>query len=144
MAISTNKPTMPYQKKIGYKDRYYDERFAAMTTLLNSHMILITEKLDKIETQTTKTNGRVTHLEDFQRDAQRVIDTREINCPVVEKLDKKIEVTLSEKYSDLQFILRHPKLFVGAIVVMVLVSLFGLIESHPFGAFEKHKTEVIK
>ena len=135
---------MPTDKKMEYKDRYYDERFAAMATLINSHMLIITDKLEKIEAQTTKTNGRVTHLEDFRQETQRIIDTREINCPVVEKLDKKIEVTLSEKYSDLQFILRHPKLFVGGLVVLVLIALATLVENHPFGAFEKNKTETVK
>ena len=133
---------MPEDK--GYKDKYYDERFAALVTLINSHHIVVTEKLEKIETQTTKTNGRVTHLEEFQRDAQRVIDTREINCPVVEKLDKKIEVTLSEKYSDLQFFLKHPKLFIGGLVVLTLMALVTIIENNPFKSFEKPKTEAVK
>jgi len=135
---------MTSSPKIGYKDRYYEERFAAMTTLLNGHMMLITEKLDKIEAQTTKTNGRVTELEHFKGEAQRVIDSREVNCPVVKKLDHKIEVTLSEKYSDLQFVLKHPKLFIGALVVMTLITLATLVENNPFKAFEKNKTEAVK
>ncbi len=129
-----------------YKDLYYEERFKGLTTLLNGHMIHITDILEAIEKQTTKTNGRVTELEAFKQKAQTILDTRESNCPVVEKMDKRIDGILLEKYADLNFVLRHPKLFVGAIVVMVLLSLAAVVENNPFKVFTKKvvNTEAIK
>ncbi len=128
-----------------YKDKYYEERFSAIVTLLNGHMGLITEKLESIEIQTKKTNGRVNDLEAFSKEAQKVIDTREINCPVVKNLDQRIESRLTEKYADLHFFLRHPKLFIGAIVVLVLLSIATFIETNPLRVFNKTvKTESTK
>jgi len=131
-------------KEEEYRDRYYDERFSVMTTLLNSHMLLITEKLEKIEKQTTKTNGRVTDLEGFKIEAQRVIDTREINCPVVDMLESKIENALTNKYADLHFVLKHPKLFIGAIVVLVILAFATFLDGNPFRIFDKPVTESIR
>ena len=45
---------------------YLDERFNNLTTNMNAHFRTVDERLEKIETQTTKTNGRVTELEKWR------------------------------------------------------------------------------
>jgi len=60
-----------------------DDRFNSLTTLINAQFIASHERLEKIEAQTTKTNGRVTGLE------MREIKHNE-NCPMSAKI-RKIE-----------------------------------------------------
>ena len=42
---------------------YLNSRFDDLTHLMNAQFTAVNDRLDKIETQTTKTNGRVTCLE---------------------------------------------------------------------------------
>ena len=46
---------------------FLDERFNGLTTSMNGQFKEVHERLDKIEKQTTKTNGRVTEVEDWQK-----------------------------------------------------------------------------
>ena len=45
---------------------YLDERFNNLTTNMNAHFRTVDERLEKIEVQTTKTNGRVNELEKWR------------------------------------------------------------------------------
>lgn len=45
---------------------YLNERFDHLTHLVNAQFSAVNDRLDKIETQTTKTNGRVTELEKYK------------------------------------------------------------------------------
>lgn len=45
---------------------YQNERFDHLTHLINAQFSVVNERLDKIEVQTTRTNGRVTELEKCQ------------------------------------------------------------------------------
>ena len=45
---------------------YLNERFDNLTTNMNAHFRTVDERLEKIEVQTTKTNGRVTELEKWR------------------------------------------------------------------------------
>lgn len=56
-----------------------DEKFKGLTSLMNAHFENMDDRLEKIEIQTTKTNGRVTALE--KKEISHVID-----CPLNQKV----------------------------------------------------------
>jgi hypothetical protein len=118
-------------------EKYLEEKFNGLN-----------QKLDFIKEQTLKTNGRVNDTEHkLERLSDRVdaaikygnhvIDTRSTNCPNVEVMkntDRKIE-DLKKSIEDITFFNRHPKLMVGIIVVLVVLSLATFLENNPFHIF---------
>lgn len=109
---------------------YLEEKFDGLRTYMDDHFELINGKLSNIEIQVTKTNGRVTDLEKYRDYAQGVIDKRPTECPNIkrfEKLEAKLEV-FEQKLEDVMFFIRHPKLFIGTVVVLVILSLFAVVE----------------
>jgi len=101
------------------------------------------ETLERIEGQTKLTNGRVTDLEkELDKVDERltgavkwgkhVVDTRVTNCPNVkrfEKLEAKMEA-LHDKLEDAMFFIRHPKVFIGAIVVLVIAAIATIVKEY--------------
>lgn len=75
-----------------------------ITDLLNIHsekiegkFNLIDEKLERIELQTTKTNGRVTRLESVVVDIQIKDKEHIINCPIKERVNNLETETITTK-----------------------------------------------
>ena len=82
----------------------------------------LNEKLDTIVSQTTKTNNRVTHLEDKSNERQIVIDDfrhleKDFDC-VKKKVDE-IDKNLLEVW----FFKKYPKVFIGIITAAVFATL---------------------
>ena len=78
---------------------YLDQRFDGLNTLMNAHFINVKDTLDAIKTQTEKTNGRVTEVEDDLKafkeiankaiaDGKHVIDSRVTECPNIKRFEK--------------------------------------------------------
>jgi len=112
-------------------------------TYLEFQFKTIHDTLDRIEKQTKETNGRVTELEgelgradkrinDAVAWGRHVVDTRVTNCPNIkrfEKLENAME-GLHKKLEDAMFFIRHPKVFIGAIVVLVLAAIATIIKEY--------------
>jgi hypothetical protein len=95
---------------------YLDARFEGIAKLMNAQFTDVHERLDEIRIQTTKTNGRVTSLEDQ-------VMNHPVNCPVVPKVDKI--------YNDLEeyrLIKKYPKLTVTIISIAVIGVLYGFFK----------------
>ena len=58
---------------------------------------IINYKLDAIELQTTKTNSRLTKVEDQVKDLEFSDATRIVSCPQASKIDQLIESSISTK-----------------------------------------------
>jgi hypothetical protein len=94
---------------------FLDERFKGISTLINSQFIDVHDRLQKIEAQTTKTNGRVNKLE---------IDniTHPINCPQGPKIEE-----INKTLADIRFFIKYPKLAVGIASVFIFIFLSSAI-----------------
>lgn len=75
----------------------FDERFKSLTTLMNSQFINVNDKLESIEEQTKKTNGRVTELEKMSNLHTIAINGYASKCPQEVRIRGLEDNTLSSK-----------------------------------------------
>lgn len=90
---------------------------------LDVHFEAIHDKLDAIELQTTRTNNRVTHLEDKVLEIDEALIKHPINCSLLPVVDKMKEDMLEYK-----LIKKHP--VIAAIIIAIftigmLISAYG-------------------
>lgn len=113
--------------------RYLDERFKG-----------INDKLDRIEEHVKVTNGRVTRLEDEKLKLQHYIDTHPVTCPNLDKIKdatNRIDI-LEKKLEDAMFFVRHPKLFIAGISLIVILSIATFLTNNPLKVFDKSPTPI--
>jgi hypothetical protein len=144
--------------------KYLEEKFEGFSKLMNAQFINVHDKLDtqdkkldvqdrkldaqdevlkSIKTQVIKTNGTVQEHEKFKTYAKDIIDRRPIDCPNLDKMnDSSTRIgQLEKKLEDVMFFVKHPKLFVGIIVFLVLVSIATFITRNPLRAFGLPKVQ---
>jgi hypothetical protein len=94
-------------------------------------------KLDEIVKQTTATNGRVLHLEEYKTKADKIIETRVTPdmfgklCTCAESTEKKVN-ELDEDLTEYRLIKRNPKLSIAILLVVLIavgISAIGAIRS---------------
>lgn len=93
-----------------------DEKFKVLHTLLNARFENVEDRLERIESQTTKTNGRVNELEKKEL-------THTLNCPQAVKIDD-----INKKLEDVYFVAKYPKLFIGGVVVVSVITFISFIK----------------
>ena len=96
-----------------------EEKFIGLTKLMNAQFTNVHERLDSIEKQTTKTNGRVTELEHKEL-------TKYANCPRAPQIDK-----INEDLAEYKLFKKYPKIgiaIVAAAVLMFLITTFTSID----------------
>lgn len=115
-----------------------DEKFRGLASLMNAQFTNVHDKLERIEVQTTKTNGRVSDLEKKSMELEVKDITHIINCPVTPKLE-----TLNRELEDVKFVFKYPKLVIAGLVIISLLTLATFIETNPLKVFVKQpvKTE---
>lgn len=140
----TDKEFTVFQKLI-------DEKLIGLHKEIASGNTLILEKIDGLNNTVLKQNSRIGKLEDYKEYAQGVIDKRIVECPHIPRFEeceveikktkesfddaiKKIEKSLE----DILFFVRHPKLFIGLLVTLVILTLASIIENNPFEVFTKN------
>jgi hypothetical protein len=139
----TDKEFTVFQKLI-------DEKLIGLHKEIISGNTLILEKIDGLNNTVLKQNSRIGKLEDYKEYTQGVIDKRIVECPHIPRFEeceveikntkesfddaiKKIEKSLE----DVLFFVRHPKLFIGLLVTLVILTLASIIENNPFEVFTK-------
>lgn len=80
-----------------------------------------TELLRNLVAQTTKTNGRVTTLEDEIWEVVKAASTHVQTCPQKIRIDNLEEENLEQR-----IIKKYPKLAFGVLIALVCLSLFGV------------------
>lgn len=127
--------------------KYIEEKFKGLTSLMNARFENVDDKLDEINNHVQVTNGRVTELEKKEREYAHIIDTRHINCPnlgLMNSCQDKIN-KMEEKFQDLNFFLRHPKIFIAGMTIVIVLTLATFLNDNPLKVFQKEppKTEQV-
>ena len=114
------------------------EQIKGLTTLVNARFTETHERLDKINGKVAKHEDQITETlieRARNREEQKNIVTNHIlTCPVSKDLSG-----LKKTLDDLNFFIRHPKLFIGILVTIVLLTLATFLENNPFDVFRNYK-----
>lgn len=111
-----------------------EEKFKGLTSLMNAHFENVDDRLERIETQTIKTNGRVTELEKKEL-------THIQTCPQAPKIEK-----INEELAEYKMFKKYPKIglaIIAAAVIMFLITTFESIEKFKKVATPEN-TEILK
>ena len=119
---------------------YIEERMSSFVTLINARFTNVDEKLEDIHKEQLRTNGTVKkHTEQIDealieraRNRQEQKQHVEVLCECKEKLGK-----IEKDFSDVSFYLRHPKLFVAGLIVIIALSLGSFLTNNPLKVFDK-------
>jgi TolA-binding protein len=94
-----------------------EEKFKGLTSLMNAHFENVDDRLERIEEQTKKTNGRVTELEHKEL-------THTQNCPQTVKIEK-----INEELAEYKMFKKYPKIALALIAGAVLLFIITTFES---------------
>lgn len=103
-----------------YHDKYDEQRFKNIETLIEKGQEVNTEKLNLIYYQTKKTNGKVSDHEA----RLKVVEDRMITCPIEEVQRKQKE--FEEETDTIRFFYRNPKLLKLTLIGSILVSVTAI------------------
>ena len=127
-------------EKINNLEKRMYERFDANAELMNAKFENIEDKIDTLNEKVAKQNGRVTKLEEKQGDMLRPSDIKVGFDKCEERFEK-----INKDIDDAKFFLRHPKVFIAGIVILVILTLATYINSDPLKVFKNEtKIEYVK
>lgn len=81
---------------------------------------VIQSQLSSIEIQTTKTNGRVSILENKVEQVEKDILTHPIKCTQVKEISD-----IKKDLEEYRFFKKYPKVFIGIVLISALVAWYG-------------------
>jgi hypothetical protein len=110
---------------------YLESEFKAINTLMNAQFIAVHDTLDSIEVQTTKTNNRVTHLEEKIEGVEESLLTHSVKCPHGQKIDQ-----IKEDLEEYRVIKKYPKIAIVIIAVFAIMLAIGA-----YGTFQTIHSE---
>ena len=102
---------------------YLEEKFGGLNKHMNAQFETVHDRLDRIEVQTTRTNGRVTELED----TVTVLNEKLLLHPVECSKAKDIEA-LKDDLIEYKFFKRHPTwtvIIIAFFVITLVISSYG-------------------
>lgn len=101
-----------------------EEKFRGMAALMNAHFENLEDRLERIEEQTKKTNGRVTASENKIIDLEKKELTHIQTCPQAPKIEK-----INEELAEYKMFKKYPKIALALIAGAVLLFLITTFES---------------
>lgn len=107
-------------EKFFAQEKLMDERFESNASLLEQRFKNVDLQLNHIKEQTTRTNGRVTKLEEKEDE----IKNWHLDCPVKREFEE-YKGHLENDLFLIRFSRRYPKLFYGVIVLIAIVIFSG-------------------
>lgn len=110
--------------------RYMEEKFSGFASLMNAHFENVEDRLDRIEEQTKKTNGRVSELEKSDL-------THFSRCPQTAKIE-----LINKELEEYRMMKKYPKLFIAGVVIVVLLSLATFLTNNPLKVFDKSPQQI--
>jgi hypothetical protein len=117
------------------------EQLKGLTTLINAQFLEVHDRLDKINGKVAKHDDQIIEIlieKAVNKQEQKTIVSEHIlTCPVSKDLN-----ILKGTLEDLNFFVRHPKLFIGILVVIVILTLGIFIESNPLKVFVKDTSTI--
>lgn len=119
---------------------YLDERFEGLSKKMSAEFINVHDKLDAIEKQTTKTNGRVTNLEGKVVNIEKDIFEHPVKCSKGKDID---EIKGFFKDAKLLKSMARKRLEIFLKIIGTILVLVGLGFSVYFGFKNNEKQNVI-
>ena len=117
------------------------EQIKGLATLINAQFQEVHDRLDKINGKVATHESQITEVlieRAKNREEQRHVVTNHIlTCPVSKDL-----TGLKKTLDDLNFFIRHPKLFIGILVTIVIITLATFLENNPFAVFKNYKQPI--
>ena len=102
---------------------YLNERFESLNKHMNAQFETVHDRLDRIEVQTTRTNGRVNELEDDVAVLHEKLVLHPIECSKAKEISD-----MKEDLIEYKFFKRHPTwtvIIIAFFVVTLVISSYG-------------------
>jgi hypothetical protein len=116
-----------YRLYLEEKFRGIEEHLEVFPTLINGQFKDVHTELKFIKEQTTKTNDRVTHLEDKVIIIDKNLLEHPVNCKLVPEFNK-----LKEDLIEYKFFKKYPKamgILIAVFVGLMLLSAYGTLRT---------------
>jgi len=99
-----------------------NEKFTTLTTLMNAHFLTIDDRLFKIETQTTKTNGSVRDNEKRIVELEKADIEHIVRCPAIPQIQE-----INDQLAEYKMFKKYPKIGIGVLLIaLIIVAMSGL------------------
>ena len=102
---------------------YLNERFEGLNKHMNAQFETVHDRLDRIETQTTRTNGRVSELENEVEILHEKLVLHPIECSKAKEISD-----LKDDLIEYKFLKRHPTwtiIIIAFFVISLIISSYG-------------------
>ena len=102
---------------------YLNERFEGLNRHMNAQFETVHDRLERIEEQTTRTNGRVTDLEDDVGTLKERLVLHPIECSKAKDIE-----ALKDDLIEYKFFKRHPTwtiIIIAFFVITLIISSYG-------------------
>lgn len=117
------------------------EQIKGLTTLVNAQFQGTHDRLDKINGKVAKHEEQITEAlierAKNREEQKHIVEGHVLNCPQASKIEK-----LEKNLEDVNFFIRHPKLFIAGMAVIIILLLGTFLENDPLKVFRKEEPKI--